>query len=209
MKKKSPVITVILLVMSGVILASIFYVSSLLNGKGSASVTQIQKTKASAQTYHKLLALNDIPITPVDNETGSTPTPINEPAVSPTTAPTIAPTVVAATPLPTVSKSPTPTTVSEPTLPAVSPTVAPTIPSVTLIPPTAVPTKQSLLLAYHNPSPTVVAVTDANGTGSITVTKKPTTIPTKTQALPETGWVQTPLILFIVASSTILLSLLF
>ena len=194
--------------MSSVILASIFYVSSLLNGKGSASVTQIQKTKASAQTYHKLLALNDIAITPVDNGTGSTPTPTGEPAASPTTAPTVAPTVVAATPLPTVSKSLTPTTVSEPTALVVSPTVAPTIPSATLIPPTAVPTKQSLLLAYHNPSPTV-AVTDANGTGNITVTKKPTTIPTKTQALPETGWVQTPLILFIVASSTILLSLLF
>jgi len=197
MKKRSPITTVLLLLMSVGILAAIFYVNSLLNGKNEAPVTQIKKTKASAQTYHKLLALNDVQITPIDIDPTAavkvTPTPTDEPEVTTTIAPT-----KGVTPVPSVT--------IKPTIVASSPTVVPTIVSTTIVPPTLIPTKQSLLLAYHNPSPTVIQATEGAKTE---VTKKPTLIPTRTQTLPETGWVQTSSILFIVAVSTILLSLLF
>src|SRR3990167_5092493 len=57
--KKSNITTIFLLVMTFGLVGAIAYFSMLLNNKSGTAVTQIKKTKASAQTYHKLLALND------------------------------------------------------------------------------------------------------------------------------------------------------
>jgi len=216
MKKRSPVLTIALLLMCGGILAAIFYVNNLLNGQTKAPATQVKKTKASEQTYHKLLALNDIPTPSVVEPTiggsaltSSIPVPANSSTSVPSTAPSI---------IPVITTSPPKASAAVPTLLAQLPTIVPTLAIPTAIPtigtPTLLPTKQPLL-AYHNPSPTLLPIADTGGgdiispTSSITGGVTPSIVPTKTNALPATGWVQTSSILFIVATSTIFLSLLF
>ncbi len=175
--------------MSVGILGSIFYVNSLLNGKDKTSVTQVKKTKASAQTYHKLLAINLLSVTPINMNNSGESGKLGGEGSKPES--TISPTMVIMSPFPTLTAVPSPSPTL--TVPTSEPTLTPT---------------QSLLLAYHNPSPTLIPITNTQ-TAVATVTDKPSHMPTKTQHLPETGWVQTSSLLFIIAASTILLSLLF
>lgn len=185
------------------------------------SPTQIQKTRASAITYKKTIELTDFG---AEDPTGE-PSPAVSPSVtpSPTTAliakaPTTAPTAKPTTAL--IAKAPTltPTVV----VIAKAPTAIPTMPAIAAAEPTDIPeivtpTTQPLL-AYKSTTltPTLIPIKDnTGGMMSPTISKSTPTpakvaaTPTGVQSLPETGWVQTSSILFIVAATTILFSLLF
>lgn len=168
------------------LLSSTLYISGLLSSPSSP--TQIKKTKAAPVTYTR-----NVDLFPSDM---AEPTPIITLSPVPTLlalAPTIIPTAI----------------------PTVLPTEAPVIP--TVLEPTPVPPSPTLqpLLAYKSTSisPTLAPLTKggsdiaAEPTKIPSPTKKPQ--PTGTQELPETGWIQTSSILFIVATSTILFSLLY
>lgn len=206
MKKNKKLVTGALLIMTVVLLVATFYISALLSSPNK-SPTQIRKTKASAVTYKKeinlvdnfgsgdgtptvtpkpkptLLVLAPTHI-PTDVPSSKTPTkePIKEPTKAPTKAPTTAPVILAQEP----------TDIPEPTKPAPTPTLQP-------------------LLAYKStsisPTPTLIPVKNTGGMSNPTPTKK--LQPTGVQTLPETGWIQTSSILFIVAMTTIFFSLLF
>lgn len=192
------------------LVGAIAYFSMLLSNKSGTSVTQIKKTKASAQTYHKLFELDNAP-------GGGTviPTQVASGNVTVTVAPS-------GTALPTQAVAPS----AVPTLLAlnnVTPSVAPSptiIPTPTSIPstPTNVPTPTIPLLAYRTTSitPTLIPVANTGGEQikvSPTVTVSPTKAQTVTKLpdnkLPETGWVQLSIILFIVATTTVFISFLF
>ena len=204
--------------MTFVLLGAIIYISSQLSSTNSP--TQIKKSKAAAITYSRTvdfafptevpqgstpLASPTIGVSPTSAVLAPTKTPTSFPTVMPTplvAAPTLIPTL-AITVFPTIIPTAiplTPTRIPTPTLPMVPPTVQPS------------PTTQPLL-AYNSitPSPTLIPI--ANTGGMIDVTKIPSPTkkisPTGVQALPETGWIQTSSILFIVAVSTIFFSLLF
>ncbi|PIQ71482.1 hypothetical protein COV87_03180 [Candidatus Roizmanbacteria bacterium CG11_big_fil_rev_8_21_14_0_20_37_16] len=180
MKKNKKLITGALLVMTVTLLAAIFYISSLLSSPNK-SPTRIRKTKASAVTYKKEINLvDDFSQTPKPTLLVLAPTIIPTVAV-PTKAPTKAPTTAP------VILAQEPTDIPEPTKPASTPTLQP-------------------LLAYKSTSisPTLIPISPSK---TPTPTKK--IQPTGAQTLPETGWIQTSSLLFIVAMTTIFLSLLF
>ena len=197
-------VTGILLVMSVVLLGSIFFISSLLSSPDK-SPTQIQKTKAAQLTYKKEINLADTfgtdEITPVVTPLISlAPTlaakgPMAVPtllALAPTLAPTSIPTKIptktpTATPIILAQE---PTDIPEPTNSAATPTLQP-------------------LLAYKSTSisPTLIPIKETGGMGSPSPTKK--IQPTGVQNLPESGWIQISSTLFIVAMTTIFLSMLF
>lgn len=209
---KKKVGTVLLVVMTVGLLAAVIYFSFLLNNKGDKSVTQIKKTKASAQTYHKLLALNVTPIPSDQPDSGSSSSSNSfSSAASVTKTPTtppVNPTLLANNTIsPTLPASAVPTSTPVPTQPVVRP-------------PTSIPTPTVPLLAYRTITPTLIPVKDTGGTpGGVTIIPTATVIPskaivptkttTKTDTLPETGWVQFSSILFIVAATTIFISFLF
>lgn len=196
--------------MTVVLLGTTVYISSLLSS--TSSPTRIQKTKAAAVTYTRKVDLFPTP------ETGDTPTISPPPALE---TPTPGPTAKAAVlptkpPLPTLlAQAPTLVPTIVPTKIPVSPTSVPTsVPTPTILP--ATPTLQPLL-AYKSTSISPTLIPISNTGGIINLTKTPTKapsptskiVPTGVQQLPETGWIQTSSILFIVATSTILFSLLF
>lgn len=218
MKKNRTAITGLLLFMTVVLLGSTIYISTLLSSPNS-SPTQIQKTKASAITYKKTIDLAQFDSTVPTPDVSAIPSP----NVSLTPKPTLlakAPTLPPPTSKPTVTPTPQPRLLAKaPTLPP--PTLIPTkvIVSVepTDIPEIITPTLQPLL-AYKSTSVTPTLIPIKDGTGGManpTTAAKMTPSPTKkvapngVQNLPETGWVQTSSILFIVATTTILFSLLF
>ena len=183
MKKNKKLITGALLVMTVTLLAAIFYISSLLSSPNK-SPTRIRKTKASAVTYKKEINLvDDFSQTPKPTLLVLAPTIIPTVAVptkAPTKAPTTAPVILAQEP----------TDIPEPTNSAATPTLQP-------------------LLAYKSTSisPTLIPIKETGGMGSPSPTKK--IQPTGVQNLPESGWIQISSTLFIVAMTTIFLSLLF
>jgi len=205
---------------------AIVYFSMLLSNPSKSSVTQIKKTKASAQTYHKLLALNTLDTLvptdiPQDNMTESssstssialadiTPTRIllAYTSISPTIIPTrfISPTVQ-----PTIK--PTQSLIKIPTS-TIIPTYAAVIPTKTVEIPTSIPTPTLSLLVYRtiSISPTINATRSISPSQAII---SPTnsliqTTGTVNKTLPETGWVQLSTILFIVAATTVFISFLF
>ena len=192
MKKKRTFVTIFLVIATFILVGVTIYISSLLSS--SSSPTRIQKTKAAGVTYTRKVDLFP---------TGTT----EEPSIS------VSPTVILS-----------PTVTLEPTLLAQAPTLVPTkistpIPSSTIVPPVVAPTSVATLtlqplLAYKSTtiSPTLAPATEANGSViSPTKTASPITKiqPTGVQQLPDTGWVQISSILFVVAASTILFSLLF
>lgn len=193
MKKNRSALAVLLLVITVVLLGATMYISNLLSS--SNSPTQIQKTKAAAVSYTRTVNLND-------NFAATDPTP--DPS-SVNTAPT---TALSPTQVPSSSVLPT----KVPPLLAQAPTIVPTVvPTYIPVTPLATPTL-SPLLAYKSISISPTFIPSTN-TGVMT---NPTTSPTKiavqptgVQQLPETGWIQTSSILFIVATSTILFSLLY
>jgi len=218
MKKNRTLMTGFLLFMAVVLLGSTIYISTLLSSPNS-SPTQIQKTKASAITYKKTIDLAQFDST--------APTPTGSVSPSPIVSLTPIPTLIAKAPtLPPPTSKPTITPTSQPTLIAKAPTLPPAtaIPTKIIvsveptdIPEIITPTLQPLL-AYKSTSvtPTLIPIKDGTGgmanpttvaKASPSPTKKMT--PTGVQTLPETGWVQTSSILFIVATTTILFSLLF
>lgn len=213
MKQKRTTLTIFLIIITIVLLGSIFYISSLL--ASPTSPTQIQKTKASAVTYSRTVAL-----APFGNPTTAPQT---------TVVPTRLPTLAIITPLAALKPTALPTLKPIPTilpsiLPTILSTIAPTkIPVQSQIEPTDIPEPTSLpisptlqpLLAYKSTSltPTLIPLKETGGMTN--PTKVPTVAAAKqestkgSQTLPETGWIQTSSILFIVATSTILFSLLF
>ncbi|MBI4973882.1 hypothetical protein HZC27_04705 [Candidatus Roizmanbacteria bacterium] len=208
--KKSNVTTIFLLVMTFGLVGAIAYFSTLLSNKSGTSVTQIKKTKASAQTYHKLFAL--------DSPSGGgtiVPTAAPSTAVLPTQRPSVVP---SAAPTLLAQNNITPTVAPSPTIiPTVVSTIAPTPTSIPQTP-TAVPSPTIPLLAYRTTTitPTLIPVANTGGEQtkvSPTVTVSPTKAPTVTKLpdnkLPETGWVQLSTILFIVATITVFVSFLF
>lgn len=209
MKNNKTAITGLLLFVTVVLLGSTVYISMLLTSP-TDSPTQIQKTRASAITYKKTIELTDFG---AEEPTGE-PSPGVSPSVSPSptkSVPTATPTVKPTSAL--IAKAPTlaPTSAPRPTV-TVAPAVEPTD-----IPEVVTPTLQPLL-AYKSTTltPTLIPIRDnTGGMVSPTISKSTPTpakmavTPTGVQKLPETGWVQTSSILFIVAATTILFSLLF
>jgi hypothetical protein len=130
-----------------------------------------------------------------------------EPTIAPTLVPTVAPTLALIKTIPTALPTKLPTKI-----PTMIPTMIPTaIPIPSAIP--ATPTL-SPLLAYKSTggiTPTLIPIAETGGMIDITKAPSPTKKlqPTGMQQLPQTGWIQTSSILFIVATSTILFSLLF
>lgn len=194
MKNKRTITTVFLAVMMVLLLSSTIYISGLLSSPNSP--TQIKKTKAAPVTYTR-----NVDLFPTEM---AEPTPlITQPAP---TLLALAPTTVVPTTLPTTIPT---------TMPSTIPTKAPVVP--TVLEPTAVPPSPTLqpLLAYKSTSisPTLAPLTKGGSDTIIDPTKVPSPTkkiqPTGTQELPETGWIQTSSILFIVATSTILFSLLY
>ncbi len=205
-------VTGILLVMSVVLLGSIFFISSLLSSPDK-SPTQIQKTKAAQLTYKKEINLADtfgtdeitpvlpplISLAPTLAAKGPTAVPTLlalAPTLVPTSIPTKMPTKApTATPIVLAQE---PTDIPEPTNLAVTPTLQP-------------------LLAYKSTSisPTLIPIKETGGMTDPTVVTTKTPSPTKkiqptgVQNLPESGWIQISSVLFIVATTTILFSLLF
>jgi len=203
MNKNKTLITILLLSVLIFLLGSTIYISTLLSSPNS-SPTQIQKTKASAITYKKTIDLAQFDTAAPTPTVSAAPSPILPPPTSkPTSTPTPQPTLIAKAPtLPPATAIPTKIIVS------VEPTDIPEI---------ITPTLQQLL-AYKSTSvtPTLIPIKDgtggmANPTTAAKATPSPTKkiTPTGVQTLPETGWVQTSSILFIVATTTILFSLLF
>ncbi len=203
MKQKRTSLTIFLIIVTIVLLGSTFYISSLLTS--TTSPTQIQKTKASAVTYSRTVAL-----APFDTTSTTPSTPV---------IPSVLPTLALITPLPTTKPTLMPTLKPVATLmPTIPPTALPTQPLVepTDIPePTSIPLSPTLqpLLAYKSTSltPTLIPLKETGGMLSPTKIVSPTQVesPKGSPILPETGWIQTSSILFIVATSTILFSLLF
>lgn len=202
------------------LVGAIAYFSLLLNNKSGTAVTQIKKTKASAQTYHKLFALDSAPgggtIVPTQASGGNvTVTAVPSTAVLPTQQPSVAP---SAAPTLLAQNNITPTVAPSPTiLPTIMSTIAPTPTSIPQTPTTA-PSPTIPLLAYRTTTitPTLIPVANTGGEqtkASPTVTVSPTKAPTVTKLpdnkLPETGWVQLSTILFIVATTTVFVSFLF
>ncbi len=196
--------------MTVLLLGATVYISGLLSS--STPPTQIQKTKAAAKTYSRTVVIPDF-IT--------SPTTVPTVAISPTLPPAV---TKAPTAVPTDTKAPTSTPPLLAQVPTSIPTIVPTnapLPTITIAPtlapthvldptnPPVTPTLQPLL-AYKSTSisPTMGSVDPTNAPSSVpSPTKK--VQPTGVQQLPETGWIQTSSILFIVAASTILFSLLF
>lgn len=190
------------------LLAAVAYFSLLLNNQGKTAVTQIKKTKASAITYHKLLALNDVNIVAPTDVPTTDVTDNNSSSFSPQTA-NISPTTAL---LAYQSTSPTPTpTVAKPTT---TPTAIPTVVQTVVSRPTSIPTPTTPLLVYRTltPTATLIPVQSTGGTQSGVITSPSptkTTLATNGKTLPETGWVQLSTILFIVAATTVFVSFLF
>ena len=194
--------TAFLIIMTVFLLGATVYISTLLSS--SNSPTQIQKTKAADVSYTREVNLFPTEMAEVSPTVIISPTTVvsasNMPTSIPTDVPTNSPELLAqaSTVIPTIIPTTIPT-VQPPTPTIVQPT---DIPEPTMLP--ATPTLQPLL-AYKSTSisPTIVPAT--NKGGEVTKAIQPTGI----QQLPDTGWVQTSSILFIVATSTILFSLLF
>lgn len=211
--------TIFILVMTIGLLGAVAYFSIMLNNQGEKAVTTIKKTKASAQTYHKLLALNVTPVptygagdssssSSTGGSSSSSVTAVPSPTAALISKNTVTPTSGAS------SSSPAPTPTAAP-LPTTAPTRTPTAAL-----PTSFPTPTAPLLAYRTltPTPTLIPVKETGGSAPVpTATKTPTKTPTKapqvtpqkTDTLPETGWVQYSSILFIVAAATVFVSFLF
>lgn len=222
MKKNRTAVTGLLLFMTVVLLGSTIYISTLLSSPNN-SPTQIQKSKAAPITYKKTIDLAQFDATAPTPNISASPIPSISTTPMPTLlakAPTIPPPTAKPTAIPTKSVTAVPTLLAKaPTLPP--PTIAPTkiVAAVepTDIPEIITPTLQPLL-AYKSTSVTPTLIPIKDGTGGManpTTAAKSTPSPTKkitptgVQTLPETGWVQTSSILFIVATTTILFSLLF
>jgi len=236
MKKKRTVVTGILLFMTVVLLGSTIYISLLLTSPNSSSPTEIKKTKASAVTYKKtvdlatfdstatsiqptLIASGNNDVNPSISPLPTLPAPTLIAKASPSIVPSIiVPTKIIPTNIPILTSAPLPTVTLVPTNTPI-PTLAAAVVQPSTVP-SATPTLQPLL-AYKSTSntPTLIPINDDTGGMAMvnpTATKAPTPLPTKkilptdgVQQLPETGWVQTSSILFIVAATTILFSLLF
>jgi len=231
MKKNKTLVSIFLVIMTVAILGATLYMSGLLSSP--VSPTQIQKTKAAPISYTKKVDLFPTQASPeptksnIPTEAPSvTKSPTSIPTITkiPTSAPTIIPTKALLAQAPTLTPAVSPI-VSPTVLPTLSPTSVPTkvpttpLPSVVISPsksptPTTLPTPTlSPLLAYKSTSvsPTLAPTKSINQPTDPTKAPTPTKKiqPTGIQQLPETGWIQTSSILFIVAASTILFSLLF
>lgn len=209
--KKNKLGTLLLVFITIGLLGAVIYFSMLLSNHTQSSVTQIKKTKASAQTYHALLALNvtgtlsptDIPQDSTSNSSSSVSSSVAQlPNVSPT-QPLLAYSSTSPTAVPTKTISPTAQPTSKP---IISPTDTP-VDTLIPIPTKAVtaPSPTSTLLVYR----TIAAVTPTGSSlvSPTQVLNQPTGVTNK--QLPETGWVQLSTILFIVAATTVFISFLF
>jgi hypothetical protein len=204
MKKNKKLVTGALMIMTAVLLATTIYISSLLSSPDK-SPTQVQKTKAAQQTYTKQINL-------ADNFGSDDITPEIVPTI-PTIQPTRVPVPISTTIPKILAKDPTAT----PVILAQTPTDIPESINQPTTPMTPATSTTPPLLAYKSTtvSPTLIPIKNAGGVVSPTMvtTKAPSPIkkivPTGVETLPETGWIQFSSIFFIVATTTILFSLLF
>lgn len=211
--KNKRVMTSGLLIVTVFLFGAIIYISLLLQGDGDSSVTQIKKTKASSQTYHKTVSF--------DGESSSASS-ISSPAPTKALiAKNITNTISSPTPLATTILKPTlMPTINKPTTQPTA-TLAPTRAlfslsnktSKSVVSPTATPAPtQSELLTYRNPTPMTSSSSSSKNSLLLFPTSKPvvTSIPfptptthlyssssssstltaTGVKKLPETGFSQ-------------------
>ena len=181
MKKKQSILKITgLFLIFVLLLISIIFVNNLLKEEPGQAVTTIKRTKAATKTYSRLLALNN-----------------QQPTISPTLAQQ-------------GTESPSPTEIllakNHPTITGGQYQNNPLTPTVFANneitdmqgTPTVDPTAE---LLARNSNITVTASSSISPTSSI--------IPTKTQKLPETGWIQYSLILFAAATTMFFLAFIF
>lgn len=209
---KKKIISIFLFVITVVLLVTTFYLNALLQNNQKDSVTQIKKTRASAQTYHRQLALNltlptisanssqssSINMQPTDRAVSNRPTirPTVQATVTPTMAPVNRPTIL-------------PTQINSPSI-VLTPSIRPTSALVSITPATSFQSSSRFssspskaLLTYNNPTSSPVSVTPQITDSSLMIS------PSVSKKLPETGAIQYSSILFIVAVTTIFIAFLY
>jgi len=214
---KKKLLSIFLFVITLVLLITTFYLNSLLQGNQKDSVTQIKKTKASAQTYHRYLALN---ITLPTNSNRSSQSSLTNP--SPTE--TLLSATPRLTPQPTqqlrqANSSSSKSSSVEPS-PSVPLSITPVPSGLSRVTPTTSFSQSTIskssssissgLLAYKNPTTTLgMSASSTRSSSSINSSMKPIISPSISKRLPETGAVQYSSILFIVAVTTIFIAFLY
>jgi len=214
---KKKLLSIFLFVITLVLLITTFYLNSLLQGNQKDSVTQIKKTKASAQTYHRYLALN---ITLPTNSNRSSQSSLTNP--SPTEI--LLSATPRLTPQPTqqlrqANSSSSKSSSVEPS-PRVPLSITPVPSGLSRVTPTTSFSQSTIskssssissgLLAYKNPTTTLgMSASSTRSSSSINSSMKPIISPSISKRLPETGAVQYSSILFIVAVTTIFIAFLY
>jgi len=214
---KKKLLSIFLFVITLVLLITTFYLNSLLQGNQKDSVTQIKKTKASAQTYHRYLALN---ITLPTNSNRSSQSSLTNP--SPTEI--LLSATPRLTPQPTqqlrqANSSSSKSSSVEPS-PSVPLSITPVPSGLSRVTPTTSFSQSTIskssssissgLLAYKNPTTTLgMSASSTRSSSSISSSMKPIISPSISKRLPETGAVQYSSILFIVAVTTIFIAFLY
>lgn len=218
---KKKLLSIFLFVVTLLLLVTTFYLNSLLQGGQKDSVTQIKKTKASAQTYHRYLALN---ITLPTNSSRSS----QSSSINPSPTDTLLSVTPRLTTQPTQqlgqknnsSNSSSRLSSGAPS-PSVSLSITPvpsgllrTTPTTNLFQSSISKSSSSIssgLLAYRNPTTmsSVSTSSTRNTSSSINSSIKLTISPSVSKRLPETGAVQYSSILFIVAVTTIFIAFLY
>jgi len=222
---KKKLVSIFLFVITLFLLIATFYLNSLLQNNQKDSVTQIKKTKASAQTYHRYLALN-ITLPTISggfsqsNSSSLQPTTVlPSGGLSPTIKLDLNPTLhTTQTILQPTQKNNSSSSSRNPTSSSSSSSVR-----FTVIPTAVQPTKSSQssatsrfsssskgLLSYNNPTVKITGQTDRNSiSNSNSSSVKSIISPSISKKLPETGMVQYSSIIFIVAVTTIFFAFLY
>ncbi len=202
MLKGKKLITALLFGITVLLLLATVYLNSVLQNTQSESATRVKKIKASAQTYHKYLALNSVSPTLIAYTVPIHHTPI-PPSATPTPYMTATPVI-----------SPPSYSSSRQSVSSASQTARP-LETVTPLLPTRIPTNlQPTQIVYHNPSPTIITSTlymqSSSSIKAVTTTPTHTILTQKPmEQLPNSGISQYSTIFFFVAVVTLFIAFLF
>jgi hypothetical protein len=224
---KKKFISILLFIVTLGLLVTTFYINSLLQNNQKNSITQIKKTKASSQTYHKYLAVNftlpTITVKPTQSSSSKaqqtnplSPTNIISPTKQSTSLPVQKPTNE-----PTKTAYKSASSQKQTSISSLSSSTFPTVYSSISNTPTSSQSKTSVfssssqgIITYNNPTivPKFSSSNERNNYSSLNTTNTNTSVmisPSIVKNLPETGYVQYSSILFIVAVITIFIAFLY
>lgn len=194
--------TIGLLLIVGFLLVTTVYVSLQLRKDSTSAPTTVHQTKAATKTYSTTVSLNSSAVTPTQRVLSPTATSA-QPSLAQGNQSSSA--IVVLTPTSMVDASPG-------TI-LISPTSIPTVTSSLLAQATTVIPTPSSFASAQGVSPTVnLTPTEtllAKVTSTPTINPLTTITPTKTQSLPDAGWMKPMHLLFIFAFSLVFFSLLY